>query len=612
MDLRCLGQVQYGIGLGLVGIHILAQLGAVVFHRAVRNLDDEGAVARITVIFIRADAAAVCQRGIIGHRTAGDVQGLGGGGVGHVEIVVVVLVALFRLLIARHVDTAAIVGRIAGDFAIGQVDTAFAVFIILAIGIQAAAVGFGRVFGDGGFGHIQRGQLTRVDTACHTETGVLGNVAVLQVDRQAVAFMAANPQTASAAALIIGDFAAGKGRFHLLLLAFANRCQRASQAYSTVLAFVVGDLAVFHRKELLVHIERTYVIVTCAAGIVGQDTVAPGSACLYAVTGIVIPIVLVQVRNVHRRIQTVGVVLNGHVIKRAVGRHIIRIVLVVAAAQHADDTALALGVGKAGVGNFQIVAVMDKQYGIISAVAADGVVVKHSVGNLGTVAEIIGIRDINSISRGHVVDDAAVVDKDLTLCLTAAGVANINSRSRTAISCNVVIKQHVAHMLGAAAAYLQGCAAAVIVAVASGVADELGVVAAFRQGNVLLIANGVQVTAHVHATAAVIGLVFLKQVARAQGQGAIILVDSAASVGAAAVIFESTPVNQIGHINVARVYTYRAARTVGGVVFKGVVLQHYVIRTILFAFSLFRIDAGLHVDCTAAVASAVACKGVAA
>ena len=183
VDLRCLGQVQYGIGLGLVGIHILAQLGAVVFHRAVRNLDDEGAVVRITDIFIRADAAAVCQRGIIGHRTAGDVQGLGGGGVGHVEIVVVVLVALFRLLIARHVDTAAIVGRIAGDFAIGQVDTAVAVFIILAIGIQAAAIGFGSVAGDSGFGHVQRGQLARINAARRAAAGVVGDVAIHQVDR---------------------------------------------------------------------------------------------------------------------------------------------------------------------------------------------------------------------------------------------------------------------------------------------------------------------------------------------------------------------------------------------------------------------------------------------
>ena len=425
VDSRCHGQVQHGIGLGLVGIHILAQLGAVVLHRAAtRYVDNQRTVGGIVVIGRGADAAAVAQGGVAIHRTAYHLQGLGGAGVLGI-VIDVILAALFRLKRTIHIDAAASLDRVAGNFAVGQVDAAAAVLVVQRDHIQAAAVRFGRIFGDGGFGHIQRGQLTRVDTACHTATGVLGNVAVLQVDRQAVAFMAADPQTASAAALIIGDFAAGKGRFHLLLLAFANRCQRASQAYSTVLAFVVGDLAVFHRKELLVHIERTYVIVTCAAGIVGQDTVAPGSACLYAVTGIVIPIVLVQVRNVHRRIQTVGVVLNGHVIKRAVGRHIIRIVLVVAAAQHADDTALALGVGKAGVGNFKIVAVMDKQYGIISAIAADGVVVKHSVGNLGTVAEIIGIRDINSISRGHVFDDAAVVDKDLTLCLTAAGVANI-------------------------------------------------------------------------------------------------------------------------------------------------------------------------------------------
>ena len=185
---------------------------------------------------------------------------------------------------------------------------------------------------------------------------------------------------------------------------------------------------------------------------------------------------MVHIIEIDRRIQAVRVVLNCHVVKRAVGGHIICIVLIVAAAQHADDTALALGVGKAGVGNFQIVAIVDKQYGIISAIAADGVIVKHSIGNLGKVSKIVGIRNINGIGRGYVVDDAAVVDEHLAFRLTAAGVADINSRSRAAVSSDVVIKQHVAHVLGVRATYTQRSAAAVIVAVASDIMDEAGVI----------------------------------------------------------------------------------------------------------------------------------------
>ena len=425
--------------------------------------------------------------------------------------------------------------------------------------------------------------------------------------------MAADPQTASAAALVVSNFAVGQVHLGKLLFALANRVQGALQHNCAMLAAVAGNFAVVHGEQLFFHTESAApIIVGGFAGVIGQGAVAPGSACLYAVTGIVIPIVLVQVRNVHRRIQTVGIVLDGHVVKRAVGRHIIRIVLVVAAAQHADDTALALGVGKAGVGNFQIVAVMDKQYGIISAIAADGIVVKHSVGNLGTVAEIIGIRDINSISRGHVVDDAAVVDKDLTLCLTAAGVANINSRSRTAISCNVAIKQHVAHMLGAAAAYLQGCAAAVIVAVASGVADKLGVVAILGQLNIRVIADGEQVAAHIHAAGTAVGFVILKQVARAKGQAALVVVHSAAASRSGAVVGKGALVQQSSYRNGRGVHVHGAALAVGSIILKGIVLQHGIVATVVVtAFSFFVVGAGNEVACTTIAIGRVACKAVA-
>ena len=59
VDGRCLGQVQHGIGLGLVGIHILAQLGAVVFHRAALvHVDDDSAVVCSPIIQRGADTAA--------------------------------------------------------------------------------------------------------------------------------------------------------------------------------------------------------------------------------------------------------------------------------------------------------------------------------------------------------------------------------------------------------------------------------------------------------------------------------------------------------------------------------------------------------------------------
>ena len=423
--------------------------------------------------------------------------------------------------------------------------------------------------------------------------------------------MAAYPQTARIAAFIVGNCAVGQGCFGLLLLAFANRCQRASQAYSTVLAFVVGDLAVFHRKELLVHIERTYVIVTCAAGIVGQDTVAPGSACLYAVTGKVIPIVLVQVRNVHRRIQTVGIVIDGHVVKRAVGGHIIRIVLVVAAAQHADDTALALGVGKSGVGNFQIVAVMDKQYGIISVIAADGVVIKHGISNAGKVTEIVGIRNINGIGRGFVVDDAAVVNKDLALCLTAAGVANVNSRSFIAVGRNVAIKQHIAHVFGSAAAHIQGTVAAIVVAITAGVADKLGVVAILGQLNIRVIADGEQFAAHIHAAAAAEGLVFFKQVARAKGQAALLVVYSTAATCGSAVIGKGASIHQLGHCNAGRFHIQRTAVANGLVICKSVILQHSIIASVGFGFGLFGVGVRHQVDSAALAFRGITRKAVA-
>ena len=167
---------------------------------------------------------------------------------------VVILAAFFRLLVARHVDAAAIVGGIAGDFAIGQVDAAVAILVVLAVGVQAAAVGFGRVAGDSGFGHVQRGQLARINAARRAAAGVVGDVTVGQVDRQAVAFVAADPQTARIAAFIVGNCAVGQGCFGLLLLTFADWRQWAGQSHSAKLAAVARDGAVLHGKQLFVHV----------------------------------------------------------------------------------------------------------------------------------------------------------------------------------------------------------------------------------------------------------------------------------------------------------------------------------------------------------------------
>ena len=529
---------------------------------------------------------------------------------------VVILAAFFRLLVARHVDAAAIVGGIAGDFAIGQVDAAVAILVVLAVGVQAAAVGFGRVAGDSGFGHVQRGQLARINAARRAAAGVVGDVTVGQVDRQAVAFVAADPQTASAAALVVSNFADVQVHLGKLLFALANRVQGAIQYNCAMLAAVAGDFAVVHGKQLFFHTESTALIIVGGfAGVVGNGAVIPGRTCQHtAKVLIIVRPGAVHGGQIDRRILAVRVILNGYPRKGGLGRLKDLIALVSAAADQADDAALALGVGKAGVAYFQVIANVGIEHRIVRPGRSDGVVIQFGIGNAGKVAEGISVIQINRIRRGYVVDDAAVVDPDLALARATADSADINSRSCAAVGRNVVIKQHIAHVFGCAAAHTQCSIAAAVVAVAGSVFDELGVVAAFRQGNALLIADGEQVAAHVHATAAVIGLVFLKQVARAKGQGALFVIHSAAVSRGSAVVGEGAVIQQGRYRNGRGVYVQSTAAAVGLVILKGVVFQHGIVAAVGFGFGcgLFDICARHKVDRTANGTCRIAFKGVAA
>ena len=628
VDGRCLGQVQHGIGLGLVGIHILAQLGAVVFHRAVRNLDDEGVIVRVFSHNIGADAAAVLLGNIIRNGSAGHDHGLFIGGMAHVVITVLaIFVAFFRLDLAGRVDAAAIVGRVVGDGAVGQAQAAFTVLGIIGRCENAAALDGCRVAADDAVGCVQRTQAGSIPViiiiAAHADTaavvaGVIFDGAVLQVDNTPYRLVEADAHAAGTAgrcAVVAGNVAVSKGNHTLLLVAKAIVCKGTADIHTAVGAAVVTDGTVLQRDVLLTNCKATGGIrAGNACRVAGNGAARPGAFGLDAACFPFITVRAICVWQANGRIIAVFVVGNGHVGKGAGGGDSVAVLIQRTAAIIAQDTALALGLGDGAVTHHHAVAIGNVQQCRIAVRAAIfyGVVIKNRIIDFQQViVGVVGIH-IHGVAVSYIFHKAAMVDPHIALGRAGGTCADINGRGRVAVGRNVAIKQHIAHVFGSAAAHTQCSIAAAVVAVAGSVIDELGVVAALRQGNALLIADGEQVAVCKHGTAAAVGLIFLKPVVRAQGQGAIILVDSAASVGAAAVIFESTPVNQIGHINVARVYTYRAARTVSGVVFKGVVLQHYVIRTILFAFSLFRIDAGLHVDCTAAVASAVACKGVAA
>ena len=188
VDGRCLGQVQHGIGLGLVGIHILPKLGAVVFHHAADNVDNKGIIVCIFADVVGADAAAVLLGNIIRNGAALDIQILTGGGIGLVIIGVVVLVANFRLTLASQINAAAVGCRVVRDLAVVQVQAALAIHRIVDSRKNAAATGGCCVAADDAFVHghgsktrgipIVRGAATYADAAT-VACRVVGNFALI-------------------------------------------------------------------------------------------------------------------------------------------------------------------------------------------------------------------------------------------------------------------------------------------------------------------------------------------------------------------------------------------------------------------------------------------------
>ena len=569
VDLRCLGQVQYGIGLGLVGIHILAQLGAVVFHRAARNLDDDGVVARGFSHNIGADAAAVLLGNIIRNGTAGHDHGLCIGGMAHVVItVLVIFAAFFRLDLAGRVDAAAIVGRVVGDGAVGQAQAAFAVHGIIGRRENAATLDGCRVAADGAVGCVQRTKAGSVPfviiIAAHADTaavvaGVIGDGAALQVDNAPYRLVVADADAAGTAgrcAVVAGNGAVSKGNRTLLLVAKAIVCKGAADIHTAVGAAVVADGTVLQRDVLLTNCKATGGIrAGNACRVAGNGAVRPGAFGLDAppFPGVVFRAVAVCQNN--RRIIAVFVVGNGHVGKGAGGGDGVAFRIQRTAAQQADDAALALGVGNGTVAHLHIIAITNEQQRCIAVRAAIfyGVVIKNRIVDAQPVV-VGGVRiHIHGVAVAHVFLKAAMVDPHIALGRAGGTCADINSRGRAVVGRNVAIEQHIAHMLAAAAAYVQSRPAAAVVAVTGSIVEELGIIAACWQFHVLLIADGEQVAAYKHGTAAAVGLVFLKPVVRAQGQGALVVIHSAAASRGSAVVGEGAVIQQGRYRNGRRV-----------------------------------------------------------
>ena len=225
------------------------------------------------------------------------------------------------------------------------------------------------------------------------------------------------------------------------------------------------------------------------------------------------------------------------------------------AAQQADDAALALGVGNGTVAHLHIIAITNEQQRCIAVRAAVfyGVVIKNRIIDFQQVL-VGGVRiHIHGVAVAHVFLKVAMVDPHIALGRAGGTCADINGRGRAVVGRNVAIEQHIAHMLAAAAAYVQGRPAAAVVAVTGSIVEELGIIAACWQFHVLLIADGEQVAAYKHGTAAAVGLVFLKPVVRAQGQGALVVIHSAAASRGSAVVGEGAVIQQGRYRNGRRV-----------------------------------------------------------
>ena len=548
----------------------------------------------------------------------------------HVVITVLaIFVAFFRLDLAGRVDAAAIVGRVVGDGAAGQVQAAFTVPGIIGRCENAAALDGCRVAADGAVGCVQRTQAGSIPfiiiIAAHADTaavaaGVIFDRAVLQVDNAPYRLVVADAHAAGTAgrcAVVAGNGAVSKGNHTLLLVAKAIVCKGAADIHTAVGAAVVADGTVVQRDVLLTNCKATGGIrAGNACRVAGNGAVLPGGLGLDAACFPFITVRAICVWQANGRIIAVFVVGNGHVGKGAGGGDSFAVLIQRTAAIIAQDTALALGLGDGAVTHLHAVAIGNVQQCRIAVRAAIfyGVVIKNRIIDFQQVlVGVVGIH-IHGVAVSYIIHKAAMVDPHIALGCAGGTCVDINGRGRVAVGRNVVIKQHIAHVFGCAAAQVQSRPAAAVVAVAGSVIDEPGVVAALRRGNVLPIADGEQVAVCKHGAAAAVGLVFLKQVVRAQGQGALGVVHSAAVARSTAVIGKGAPVDQGSYRNGRGVYVQSTAAAVGLVILKGVVFQHGIVAAVGFGFGcgLFDICARHKVDRTANGTCRIACKGVAA
>ena len=410
----------------------------------------------------------------------------------HVVITVLaIFVAFFRLDLAGRVDAAAIVGRVVGDGAVGQVQAAFTVLGIIGRCENAAALDGCRVAADGAVGCVQRTQAGSIPViiiiAAHADTaavvaGVIGDGAVLQVDNAPYRLVEADAHasgTAGRCAVVAGNVAVSKGNHTLLLVAKAIVCKGAADIHTAVGAAVVADGTVLQRDVLLTNCKATGGIrAGNACRVAGNGAVRPGALGLDAELFPLIAVCSVCVWQANGRIIAVFVVGNGHVGKGAGGGESVAVLIQRTAAIIAQDTALALGLGDGAVTHLHAVAIGNVQQCRIAVRAAIfyGVAIKIRIIDFQQVlVGVVGIH-IHGVAVSYIFHKAAMVDPHIALGRASGTCADINGRGRVAVGRNVAIKQHIAHVFGSAAAQVQSRRAAVVVAVAGSVLDELGVV----------------------------------------------------------------------------------------------------------------------------------------
>ena len=334
---------------------------------------------------------------------------------------------------------------------------------------NTAALDGCRVAADGAVGCVQRTQAGSspfiIIIAAHADTaavvaGVIFDGAVLQVDNAPYRLVVADAHAAGTeghCAVVAGNVAVSKGNHTLLRVAKAIVCKGAADIHTAVGAAVVADGTVVQRDVLLTNCKATGGIrAGNACRVAGNGAVRPGALGLDAACFPFITVRAICVWQANGRIIAVFVVGNGHVGKDADGGDSVAI-LKRTAAIIAQDTALALGLGDGAVTHLHTVAIGNVQQCRIAVRAAIfyGVVIKNRIIDFQQVlVGVVGIH-IHGVAVSYIIHKAAMVDPHIALGCAGGTCVDINGRGRVAVGRNVVIKQHIAHVFGCAAAQVQ-------------------------------------------------------------------------------------------------------------------------------------------------------------